>query len=205
MVGCVGAAGTAAIAKLKEKRLSQRFSTQFTERCRNADQGLEMSEGAVLSTILREAGVSDLMEADEGGIMAALWRFFEGSGFGFTIKLRQIPLLQETVEVCELFEINPYCLLSTGCLLFTADHGWDAVEALAGTDVVSAVIGKVTQGPGKHIYNGDVHSFLNRPKQDELYCIIDNEEATYERKNFGCNGEKRQNRDQGSGRPVGGE
>lgn len=186
VVGCAGAAGTAAIAELRENRLLQRFSAQFTEQCRNAVQGLEKDEGSMLAAALR-AGASDVMEAGEGGIMAALWHLFEGSGLGFRIKLRRIPLLQETVEVCELFEINPYCLLSTGCLLFTADHGWDAAAASSGRNLPFAVIGKVTEGPGKHIHNGEVHSFLNRPKQDELYRMIDNKEATYERKNFGCN------------------
>lgn len=162
VVGFAGAAGTAAIARLEDDRLSQRFSRQFIERCRNADRTI----GSAFHSDLMAAGAADLMEADDGGIMAALWYFFEGTGFGFDIELKKIPILQETVEICELLDFNPYCLRSAGCFLFTADNGGDVVRTLAGMNIDSAVIGKVAMGPGKRIHNGEIHSFLNRPKRE---------------------------------------
>lgn len=118
------------------------------------------------------AGATEWMEAGEGGILAALWNFFEEHGMGFELELRALPILQETVEVCEVFDLNPYCLRSEGCILLTADNGGDLVRNLAEAGIRAAVVGKVTEGPGKRIHNGEIHSFLNRPKPDELDKVI---------------------------------
>lgn len=62
--------------------------------------------------------------------MNSLWNMLEAYGLGCTIELRAIPILQETVEVCEVFDINPYRLSSGGCLLMAADNGFSALNAL---------------------------------------------------------------------------
>ena len=42
---------------------------------------------------------------------------------GFEVDLYRIPVRQETIEVCERYELNPYRLLSSGCVLAAADNG----------------------------------------------------------------------------------
>ena len=96
----------------KRKELLQRFTPQFVRRCQNlyetrgllkSSPGLSASEGA---GIFRNAGAVSWCFAGEGGIMAALWDYFDEFGLGFEMKLRKLPLLQETVEVCEVFDVN---------------------------------------------------------------------------------------------------
>ena len=71
-------------------------------------------------------------DASEGGIFAALWDMAEYSGTGLDIDLRHISVKQEIIEICELFNINPYILDSMGCLLMTCENGCDIVNITTG-------------------------------------------------------------------------
>lgn len=44
----------------------------------------------------------------EGGIIAELNRICAGENCGYVLELRKIPVLQKTIEICELFSENPY-------------------------------------------------------------------------------------------------
>lgn len=56
-------------------------------------------------------------DVSEGGVFAALWEMAEGAGVGLTIDMKKLPLRQETVEVCEFCNVNPYELRSGGSLI----------------------------------------------------------------------------------------
>ena len=77
-------------------------------------------------------------------------------------------LRQETVEACEVFDLNPYRLHSAGCFLMAADSGFEAVRELERRGFEGAVIGTVKPGPARRILNGEIETFLDRPKADEL-------------------------------------
>lgn len=76
-------------------------------------------------------------------------------------------LRQETVEACEVFDLNPYRLHSA-VLLMAADSGFEAVRELERRGFEGAVIGAVKPGPARRILNGEIETFLDRPKADEL-------------------------------------
>ena len=130
-----------------------------------------------VEAFFREAGVTEAEPAEDGGIMNSLWNLLEAYGLGCTIELRAIPILQETVEVCEVFDINPYRLSSGGCLLMAADNGFSALNALRKRGVEGAVIGKVEKGIARRILNGETETFLDRPKPDEIEKILNQREV----------------------------
>lgn len=70
-----------------------------------------------------KSGVSAMHDVTEGGIFGALWEMAEASGVGLEIDLKKIPVRQETIEICEFFGINPYQLISSGCMLMAAEDG----------------------------------------------------------------------------------
>lgn len=49
---------------------------------------------------------------EEGGILAALWNISGAYEQGISFSLLKIPVSQEIIEVCELFDLNPYRLRS---------------------------------------------------------------------------------------------
>ena len=164
----IGIEGTSIIAKEKERELRQRFSGAFVETAKGFDQYLSVVPE---SQIAVEHGVSAMHDVTEGGIYGALWEVAEASGIGLEIDLKAIPIRQETVEVCEYFELNPYYLISSGCMLMAAERGHDLARKLTAAGIPAAVIGKATDGKARRIWNGGEESYLERPKTDELYKI----------------------------------
>lgn len=123
----IGLEGTSIIAKEKEEELSSRYTAEFIQKAQQFDRYLSvMGEAAVAAA----NGVSAMHDVTEGGIFGALWEMAEASGVGLEIDLKRIPLLQETVEICEFFDVNPYELISSGCMLMAAEDGNTLVREL---------------------------------------------------------------------------
>ncbi len=165
----IGLEGTSIIAKEKEEELLGRFSPAFVETAKGFEKYLSVVCDA---RIAADVGVTAMHDVTEGGIFGALWEIAEGSGCGLEIELKDIPIKQETVEICEEYGINPYELISSGSMLITAPNGSDIVRQLKKQDINAAVIGKVTKGNDRLIINGDEKRFLEPPKSDELYKVV---------------------------------
>ena len=100
-------------------------------------------ETAYDGTFWKSLGATEWEPAGEGGILTAIWNLTGAYETGVEFYLRQIPIRQETVEVCERLELNPYRLYSQGCILLTAENGGQLVRALAEKNIPAQVIGRV--------------------------------------------------------------
>ena len=118
------------------------------------------------------AGASYLVAAGDGGIYAALWRLAADNGCGFDINLRDIPVKQEIIEMCELFDINPYELSSTGCMLITAEDGCGIVDVLNENAYDAVVIGHTTKEKAKMMHLEDEVRYLDVPRNEESERFI---------------------------------
>ncbi|MCM1123630.1 MAG: hydrogenase maturation factor, partial [Eubacterium sp.] len=77
----------------------------------------------------------------------------------------------ETIEICEFYELNPYELLSGGCLIMVSDDGEGLVTALKREDISAVIIGRTTDSHDRVIYNEDEKRYLDRPKTDQIYYL----------------------------------
>lgn len=165
----IGIEGTAILAKEKETELRGRYATTFIDRAKDLDAYISvLSEAAVAA----RSGVGAMHDVTEGGIFGALWEMAEASGVGLEIDLKKIPVRQETIEVCEFFGINPYELISSGCMLMAAQDGNFLVHELEKAGIPATVIGKATAGNDRVLLNEEERRFLEPPKPDELYRVI---------------------------------
>lgn len=164
----IGIEGTSILAKEKEKELRTRFSAPFVEKAQRLDAFISVVPEAAVAV---QSGVGAMHDVTEGGIFGALWELAEASGVGLEIDMKKIPIRQETVEVCEFFGINPYQLISSGCMLMAAADGNALVRALEREGIPAAVIGKATDGNDRVLQNGGERRFLEPPKTDELYRV----------------------------------
>ena len=64
--------------------------------------------------------------------------------------------------------VSPYRLQSQGCILLTASSGPKLLKNLEREGIPAALIGRTRTAIGREIYSGEVHSFLDRPKPDEM-------------------------------------
>lgn len=165
----IGIEGTVIIAKEKEAELLSRYSAAFIDRAKDLDAYISVLSEAAVAV---RSGVSAMHDVTEGGIFGALWEMAEASGVGLEIDLKKIPVRQETIEICEFFGINPYELISSGCMLMAAEDGNFLVRELEKEGIPAIVIGKATTGNDRVLLNEDERRFLEPPKTDELYKIF---------------------------------
>lgn len=164
----VGLEGTYLMAWEKEKELRKRFSAEYIEEAKGFCRYLSIVPEAATAM---KSNVGAMRHVSEGGVFGALWEMAEHSGVGLEIEWKKIPIKQETVEICNYCDINPYALLSSGCLLMTADNGYDLVGNLHKKGVSAAVIGRTTDGNDRLIINEEEKRFLTPAQQDEYFKL----------------------------------
>ena len=120
-----------------------------------------------------KSGVCAMHDASEGGIFTAIWELAEGAGVGLTIDLKKLPLRQETVEVCECCNTNPYEMKSGGCLVMTCEDGPGLVAALGAEGIPAVIVGRLTDSNDRIILNEDEVRYMDRPRTDAIYVRSD--------------------------------
>lgn len=170
----IGMEGTLLILNEKEQELQERYPFALLEAVKAMEQQMTLSGEA---TIAIKSGVSAMHDLSEGGILGGLWEFAEHHRIGLEIDLKKIPVKQEIIEICEFYDINPYALRSGGCMLMTAENGATLVRELQRQGISASVIGRVTDGNDRVIYNEEEKRFLDLPQADEIYKVDCNSSA----------------------------
>ena len=155
MTKWAGIEGTVRLTNRCREQLLKRYSGHFLE------------EAAALDHCL-----SIVPEAAAGGIFHALWTLAEQTGTGLEVFLKKIPIRQETVEVCNLLDVNPYELAANGSLLCVAADGEALAGQLRSAGIAAEVIGRLTGENGRVIINGEERRFLEPAKEDPIYRIL---------------------------------
>ena len=164
----IALSGPLQLLERKKEALREHFSQPFLNQAKKLEVCLPiLSEAAVAVS----SGVSAMHDVSEGGIFGALWDMAEASGVGLEIDLKKIPIRQETVEICEYLGVNPYKLVSGGCLLMATEDGLGLVRELENQGIPCALIGKATHGNDRVLINEDERRFLETPQKDEIYLV----------------------------------
>jgi hydrogenase maturation factor len=169
MTKWAGLEGTAIIASAKEAELITKYSASFIE---GAKKMIEYISVVPEARIARGVGVTSMHDVTEGGIFGALWEIGAASKVGLEVDLKKILLKQETVEICEFYDLNPYMLISSGCMLMITEKANQLVDQLKADGIAAAVIGRITEGNDRVIINEEERRFLEPPKSDELYKVM---------------------------------
>ena len=154
------AAETAAVATAVAETAACERSAAFAQ---TAGERAAAS-GAVAET----AAAVQMVSLSGGGVFAGLWELSKKTGCGLTIDLPLVPILQETIEITNYLEINPYLMRSAGCLLIAAHDGKNMVEALQAADIPAVCIGTLQDSNDKIIRNGEELRSMDRPQTDAL-------------------------------------
>jgi len=115
-----------------------------------------------------------LVNLSEGGFYAGLWKLAEKTHCGVDVDLKKVPIFQETIEIANFFDIDPYWMESAGSLLaaIPAGKAEEVLTRLAESSIPAAVIGTLNDSNQKIIRNGDEMRFLDRPQADSLRKIL---------------------------------
>lgn len=72
---------------------------------------------------LRDAGVTAMHDATEGGVLGGLVELAAASGVGLRVELAAVPVRPEVAAVCAAAGMDPYAAISEGTLLATVQPG----------------------------------------------------------------------------------
>lgn len=164
----IGLEGTVRIAKEHRAELCSRYPEYLIDEAIAFDRYLSIVPEAATAM---KSGVCGMHDVSRGGIFGALWEMASGAGVGLEIDLKRLPIRQETIEICEFFGINPYELLSGGCLIMITKDGEKLVHELEREQIPAVIVGRTTDGNDRVIYNEEEKRFLDMPKMDQIYQV----------------------------------
>ncbi|MDE6362670.1 MAG: hydrogenase maturation factor [Lachnospiraceae bacterium] len=166
MTKWLGLEGTAVIAAGSREKLCDRYPSDLVDTAADFYRYLSVAPEAATAV---KSGADYLLALREGGVFGGLWQLAAENGVGLVADLNHIPVRQETIEVCEYFDLNPYELMAGGSLLILASNGGELVRALDAAGVPAAVIGRTTQGNDRIIRRGEESRFLEPANGDEIF------------------------------------
>lgn len=162
--------GTSALASCRAEELSSRFPSVMIRDAAGFTRYLSTEREYQISGGYGAAAIYPL---GKGGVLGGLWNMLEQINAGMEIDLRKISIRQETVEICEFFDLNPYYTDSTGALLVAVEDGFGLVSVLEREGIHAAVIGRTNDGNDRIIYNQGKKRYLDCPQKEELEKVFD--------------------------------
>ena len=164
MTGWAGLKGSAILAHMYRDSLTERLPEFIISRTEelSADIDVRAAKDTAESFGAVYCPVAD------GGIYKALWDISAEAKTGIEVYLSKISSRQETIEICECLDANPYMLNSEGSLVIISEKGNMIVRELHKKGIEARVIGYTCKGNGKVIINGDLRSYIQPRIKDEL-------------------------------------
>jgi len=177
MFGCAGRAGSKYLANRFGEKLRTRYPDTYVSLMQ--EQNIREYENNLLDIDVSKRDACKLFEVGEGGLFASLWNVGKAYDLGIEVNLKSVPITQETVEVCDFFDINPYMLYSGGAALMVIPQTlYDEKKDLL--DSMDAVlIGRLTDNNDRVVTVSDEKRFLSMPAQDEIYRLLDSLEDKF--------------------------
>lgn len=169
LFGYIGMIGTVFLAEERSMELEKTLPRHFI---RSGALLKEMIGILPDPQIAAAHGVSAMYQIGEGGLLNGLCRLAADSATGFRVDYEEVPVKQVTIECCEVFHLNPWQLMSGGCVMMVTEHGYETVRAFEDQNVPCRIIGYISHDQDKVICHGDICSHLNRPEPDELLKVL---------------------------------
>ncbi|MEE3419760.1 MAG: hypothetical protein VZR02_01450 [Lachnospiraceae bacterium] len=150
------------------------FVSEAETTVENALQQSEKIRGLVEMKEIRAHSLY-LAELGEGGLYNALWNMGEALETGMIIDSGRIRVLQEVIEILDLFDVNPYYTDGKGAWLFVSTNAARDAWTFHEAGIFCDVIGILTPPPARKIISGTKKEHmrsLDRPQPDALAGIL---------------------------------
>lgn len=107
-------------------------------------------------------------EVAEGGVLRTLFEMAKEENFGLTVDENLIPIHQETIEICEYLDLNPYTITSRGTFVVVSEKVGAILAECQKSGIRAEIIGETVPGKKKTLLRYGEAQCLNRPKKDPL-------------------------------------
>lgn len=106
-----------------------------------------------------------------GGIYEGLSNLASFLNCGFEVDLKKIPIRQETIEACNILDINPYMMRSAGSVICAVSNPEEYIKELEDKGIPVSIIGKLSKNNDKIIMIDDEKKYVEPFKGDVLKNI----------------------------------
>ncbi len=152
IAGYVGETGLKALLSQEEMRQKAAEGISGKTLMRAMEPVKEiLSEAAVAG----KSGGEMFIRVEEEGIYDTLYKIAEAGDVGLSVYLRQIPIRQEVIEVCNALEKNPYYLDSTGVAVILTNRAFTLQQLLTEEGIPAKAAGFLTKSKDKVILSGE--------------------------------------------------
>lgn len=105
-----------------------------------------------------------IMPLGAGGLLSGLWSLGDREKVGLMVYADSLSYEQETIELCNHFNLNPLMLNSKGSYLLATDMGEELVFALRNAGLLAVCIGRATEDKKRVVVFDDEERFIEPPK-----------------------------------------
>lgn len=177
--GYVGNLGTKVLIEQKIDELVKYFNNEFIyEQLKRLKKEVSEEDGMDPSLFI-EGKILDTEEISRGGVLTALWKICDRNKWGLKYNLKEIPIMQGTIEISNYFDLNPYRLLTSNAYIYIVEEDEGMVKAVVANNTVGAKftsplvkIGEITNEKKRVRIDGEAEAFLTKDFKDELDRII---------------------------------
>ncbi len=162
MTGSAGLAGAKILSHKYKDMLTKRLTQKYIDKANVDFENLCIITDA--QKIYETVGEAALHDVSSGGVFGALWELCERENVGCRINVRDIPINQVTIEICEILDISPYELMGDGALVAIVP---DTKE----NRMLGTVIGVTQASKDRIIVNNSEKRFLVPNRRDSFYEV----------------------------------
>lgn len=128
------------------------------------------------STLAAKAGIHDrgvkaMHDSTEGGVVAAILELAGASNLGATITLDEIPISEETIQLCKHFRIDPLTSLGEGSLVVACEPSRTkaVIDKLRTGRIRATIIGRMSKTRGVYGIDTKGRALIRYPSRDPYW------------------------------------
>lgn len=109
------------------------------------------------------------LEITEFGINGSLWDYAVDRKCGIEVELMDIPIEQETIEICEVFDVNPYVSYSKNVFIVSVKSSYEVLKKSRQAGIIAAAVGIETDSKDRVIVNKDEKKYLTPTNRADYF------------------------------------
>lgn len=165
--------GTAILAWEKEDFLKRKIGKIAINNAKTFLNSLSILQEAQLA--LKVGGISAMHDPTEGGILNGLFELCDAARIGANFYEDRIPIADETLKICNIFNLDPLRLIASGSLLMSIKPQFEEqiLSTLTSNNIKATSIGEITKERVITFYKSDgTRELITDQNQDQLWKVF---------------------------------
>lgn len=164
----IGIEGTSILANDCQDKLEQFLTAEELIKAKQIGNNISIN---IEADIAKNFEINAMHDITEGGLFGAVTEMAEASSVGAIIDTKKIKIDAVTKKICDVLDVDPYRLISSGSLLISASKPEEIIKALKEKGVEATIIGRFTENKEVLADFGDRKEHL-QTKYDQLFTAV---------------------------------